>query len=574
MKKTTKTAKTRSAEEQRLDALLKEKSDAYVAGIEDNDSGVNFDRLPADLLLVVEAFNDWSAGALGEDMDVRFTFSGTDPTCATEHELEDLLGRLHGTRTVLYPVTGFLLSTEDERLKYRPMDASYRIRPHTDGLRTSAVRVAESKHVSDVDAAHQLWVFCATEDCYAYLEHQMAIHSMQLEEEEVIAAKRLISSYIQDRFSAGQIWNAMWRSVRRAAALSNRQYFNNAKAAKQVPKYIDQALDTALADPLFNPYDRMLSTPVGAVLTLFRQRFGVDDTTPGARVREILQADAVLAPTDQESDEPEEDDADGSDYVGDPALAQGTFYFAEEFTELDRLALACFGGIKLNPEFPNWDEAGQIGRIDFTLSELYSFNGAPFYAGVLEMLSAEAPSEEAVSRRAAEKPANNWARETAYTELATEGLVMAGVSEDAAYRISQARIYPIEPEEIVAMVRGVPLPSGLVAMRFDYASVGDYSVKKDDIAVGGYTFAVPELLFEPVGNDMAMVKAYVDEDMDELAAILANAVSRGLRSTSKMEHSALLARIGRKLVSMAEHPGMGAENTVNSEPTAFDSGLT
>jgi hypothetical protein len=550
MKKREKSAAA-AAEAVRLAGLLKRKADGYVQGIESNNQLVNFDRLPADQLLVLEAFNDWSAGALGEDMDVRFTFSGADPTCATEEELKDLLGRLHGNQALLYPVTGFLLSEDEQSLRYRPMDATYRLRPHLDGSRASAVRVAESKHISDVDVAHQLWVTCATEDCFAYLTEQMSTYSLWLEEEEVASTKRLVASYVQNSFSPAQIWNAMWRSVQRAAALSKREYFNSVKAAKTIPKHIDKVLHGALEDPSFQAYDRMLSTPVGAVLMLFRQRFGVGDATPGWKVREVLAVDAALAPPNEGTDSNGSGDNDAKANTPDKVLARGTFFFLEEFTKLDRLALTCFGEVQLESEMPNWDEAGHIGSIDFTLPDLYSFRGGPFFNGLLEMLSATAPTEEEVSRHAAELPDDRWARTSAYAALAVERLLATGVYERAARAIGLAVQYPVEPEDVVVMLRGIPLPSGLIAVRLDYTSLSDsYSIKKDNIAVGGYSFTVPEDWLEPEGSDQEIIRTVVAGDTDALAEILAAAIQRGFRSSDVAEHSELLERIGIKLIAL------------------------
>ena len=540
-----------AAEVARRADLLKQKVSAYVEGIEGNNRAINFDRVPADQLLVIEAFNDWSAGALGEDMDVRFTFSGADPACATEAELKNLLDRLHGNEALLYPVTGFLLSDDEQNLRYRPMEATYRLRPHVDGSRASAVRVAESKRVRDVDAAHQLWVTCATEDCFAYLTEQMSLYSLQIQEEEVASTKRLVASYLQDRFSPAQIWNAMWRSVRHAAALSKREYFNSVKAARTIPKHIDKVLHGALEDPSFQAYDRMLSTPVGAVLMLFRQRFGIDDSTPGWKVREVLHADAALAPPDEDAQGNDAHDSAAGDYTPDKVLARGTLFFLEEFTELDRLALDCFEGIRLGSEMPEWDEAGHIGSIDFTLPDLYAFDGGPFFSGLIGMLSASAPTEAEVLRLAAERPDDRWARNSAYVALATEVLQTAGVSEHAAGIISMATRYPVEPEDVVAMVRGIPLPSGLIAMRLDYTSLGDsHSCKADSIAVGGYSFAVPEDRLEPDGGDHEIVRAFAKGDTDALAGMLAAAIQRGFRSSDAREQAELLERIGKKLIEL------------------------
>ena len=149
-----KNAKLDPKEEARRAAVLKQKTDAYVAGMEGEGKGINFGRVSTDRLLIVEAFNDWSAGFLGEGGSVHFTYSGADPTCATAGELQELIGRLHRSPILLYPVTGFLLSTDTEELRYRSLDASYRLTAHSDGSRASAVNVAEAKHVSDTEACH------------------------------------------------------------------------------------------------------------------------------------------------------------------------------------------------------------------------------------------------------------------------------------------------------------------------------------------------------------------------------------------------------------------------------------
>lgn len=128
--------------------------------------------------------------------DVRFTCRGADPTCATEEQLPNLLRRLHEHQALLYPVTGFLQSEDEQPLRYRPMEATYRLRPHLDGSRASAVRVAESKHIADINAAHQLWVTCVIEDCFAYLAQQMNLYSLWPEEEEALSTKRLVASYV------------------------------------------------------------------------------------------------------------------------------------------------------------------------------------------------------------------------------------------------------------------------------------------------------------------------------------------------------------------------------------------
>lgn len=544
-----KNAKLDAKEEARWAAVLKQKTDAYVAGMEGEGKGINFSRVPTDRLLIVEAFNNWSAGFLGEGGSVHFTYSGADPTCATAGELQELIGRLHRSPVLLYPVTGFLLSTDTEELRYRSLEASYRLMAHSDGSRASAVNVAEAKHVSDTEACHQLWLFCATEDSVAYLEHQMDTYGLQLEEEETAAVRRLISGFLQDQFALGQVWNAIWRSVKHAAALSKRKYFNNAKAAKTIPKQIDKVLTEAMGDASFQAYDRIVATPVGAVLMLFRQRFGIDDTTPGMHVREILVADAARAPAQEETG----DDGDThGDNVSERVLLQGTVYFSRQYTELDRIALSCIEGIQLDSNSPDWNDAGEIGRMDFTASGLYVFNGRIFIEAVFGLLNIDPISDDEVAQAALSMPDDEWARERAYRALQSEVLMAVGVTSAAAKKLSWASQYSIEPNELVAILQGLPIPSGLTAMRVKYASVYDeYSEHKDVIAAGNYTFDFPEVSFEPEGDDQEIAACVLAGDVERIAMMLSIAVERTIRCDIEANQAALLEKVAQNLLEIA-----------------------
>lgn len=563
-----KNAKPDAKEAARQAALLKQKADAYVFGMEGEGKGTNFDRVPTDRLLIVEAFNDWSAGLLGEGGSVQFTFSGADPTCPTADELQELIGRLHKSPVLLYPVTGFLLSTDTEELRYRSLQASYRLTAHSDGSRASAVNVAEAKHVSDVEACHQLWLFCATEDSMAYLEHQMDTYGLHLEEEDAAAVRRLISSFLQDQFALGQVWNAIWRSVKHAAALSKRKYFNDAKASKTIPKQIDKVLTEALGDTSFQAYDRIAATPVGAVLMLFRKRFGIDDTTPGAQVREILAADGAHASIQEQI---EDEDGSQIDEVSQKVLVQGTVYFSKLYTELDRIALGCIEGIQLDSKTPDWDDAAAIGRIDFTASSLYSFNGRIFIQTVFDLLNIDRPSDDELEKIARSLPDDKWARDAAYRALLSELLTAAGVTSAAAKKLSWASQYPIEPNELVTIFKGIPIPSGLTAMRVKFASVyDDFSEYKDVLATGDYTFEFPEISFEPEGDDKDMVACEAKGDSERIAVMLSTAIARAIRCEVPASQAALLEKVAENLFEIASeiksHAAIKPQRAPDSAP--------
>jgi hypothetical protein len=267
------------------------------------------------------------------------------------------------------------------------------------------------------------------------------------------------------------------------------------------------------------------------------------------RVREALAADAALASAQEEASD--EGDTQG-DYVPERVLLQGTLYFSRQYTELDRIALSCIEGVQLNLEAPDWDDAGEIGRMDFTASDLYAFNGRTFFRATLGLLSIDPPGDDEVTQRALSMPEDKWARETAYRELAFKVLLAAGVAPAAARQMSWASQYPIEPDELVAMLQGIPLPSGLTAMRVKYARIdNDYSEHRNVIAAGNYTFDFPETLFEPDGDDQAVAASVLAGDAERLALLLANTVARTIRCDSEANQAVLLEKVAQNLLKMA-----------------------
>lgn len=544
-----------SAEEKaRLAALLKEKAEKYITKMEDAESSINFDRIPSDNLIIVEAFNEWSAGALGEGGSVHFTHSGDDPTCATGYELNELLTRTHVMTTLLYPVSGFVLSDEGERLCLRILEASYQLLPHSDGSRTSAVNVARAKHISGVDACHQLWLLCATEDCIAYLWYQMDLHRLQLTTEDLATTRRIISGFLQDKLSPGQVWNAIWRTVKHAAAMSTRQYYNSTKAAALVPKHLDKILTQALGDTSFEAYDRILATPVGAVLMRFRQKFGVDDTTPGSQVREALAADALLAP-------PQGKDADQTDeeeVTASGSATQGTLYFSRAGTDLDKMALTFFEGVEMETVTPVWLPAKAMGRIDFTAMDTYCFNGPAFFQAVIELLNIELPAYDEAAEHALPTSKDRLEHDLAYRRLVAEVLIGRGFTPLSAKEMSRAMRYWIEPKDLVTMLQGFPLSSGLSGVRFTHTSIdGSYGMRDDVLAAGILTFEFNEEYFMPQGDDLDVVASMQARDMDAVADIVTNAVARCIQCKDNLSRALFLEGVGQKLLEMAQ--GLKAE---------------
>ncbi len=531
-------------------ALLTQKRDEYVASMESPGSGIDYARVDVERLIVLEAINDWSGRALVEGGEIKLTYGCTDPCCATAEECSALAKLMHKkSPVILYPVSGFSLSNNDE-LRFSFAGSGFRMLPHHGGSRADGIGIAESRHIRNVDGTMQLWVACATEDCMAYLFTQMDAHNLLLEDEESSAVRGIITSAIQDHFSPGQIWNAIWRSVKDAAALSTRQYYNNAKAAKTIPNKIDKVLTwAATSSGPFEAYDRIAATPMGAVLTLFLHRFGITDSTTGNEARAKLEADAALAP---------QEDID-EDFDEGRGLLAGTFYFRHKFTTLDRMILSCFKDIRLEANEPTWGvQHPERGRIDFSVQDYYSFDGNAFSEELLPMLGATAPTDADIARHAAiaakaKADGKDFVDASGWSGAFEEALVRVGISADLASRIRRIVRYPADPVDIVGIACQLPLPCGLTAIRARSAHVYNGFVEESNwLAVGNLQLSVPELNFEPLGDDEAVVSAITEESYDLAATLVSTGLIRMVRHSDEAKRAHLLRLIARKMIEEAD----------------------
>lgn len=531
-----------SAEEKaRLDALLKEKVNDFISRMQAEKSRINFDRVPSDRLLIIEALNEWSAGALSEGRDVPINTHGDDPACATAREWDELVARIFNEQRLLYPVTAFVLTEDTERITLYHHRASYRLQAHIDGSRMSAVNIAREKHITDVDACHQLWLMCATEDCMAYLQVQMDLYSLDLTEEDGDTTRRIVGGFLQDQMSPGQVWNAMWRTVRNAAAMSKRQYYNGAKAAALIPKYLDKELIQAMGASTFAPFNRIVTTPVGAVLTLFRKKFGIDDTTPGRQVRAALAVDARLAL-------PSEDVQEEQDEPIERSLVQGAFYFNGSCEGFDAVVMSCFQNIRMGTTEIDWSSSGGLGRWDFTANESYTFNADAFIKEVRAVLAFDPPEFDAVAYAALPSFNEKWAFEKQYREEVAQMLVREGVSTIAAERLSYGFRTPLIPDDVLTILKGLPVPTGLVAVRLQRTTMyGESSDYQDSIVVDDFSFGFAQALFEPTGHDADMVNSMLNSDMDNVARMLANVMDNSICSVKSLAKADLLEKVAQHL---------------------------
>ena len=532
-------------------AILKQKSYNYIATMEAPGNGVTYSRVATDKLLILEALNDWSGHLLAEGGDIKLNFGCDDPACASRFELSELVKRMHAAPVILYPVSGFTLGDDDEP-RFGHETSTFRMSPEKNGSRADAIMIAESSHIRDVEAAMGLWSLCATEDCLAYLHYQMDEHGLHFGDEELAAARQIITSALLTNFSAGQVWNAIWRSVRDAAALSARPYYNVAKASKTIPKKIDKVLtQNASARGGFAAYDRLAALPMGAVLTLLLNRFGIEDDSPGPDVRAKFAADAALAPA-----MPPEESAPATDR----GLVQGTMFFINKVTPLDWIVLSCFKNLRTDTSEPEWDENHVFGQLRYTLDEIYAFDGFAFLHQFLAARDIPEPTKEDIERHAAaaqERKEQGSESEdvSGWKDAIHEVLAKAGVPADRIGPVYYAIRYPASPEEVMSMLRAIPGEKGLSAMRADYAHLyPEYFTSSNGLSIGGFEFKFPEEHLEPDGSDLDLVMAIAGQNLDRLAELVTTSVLRSVWCASDEMKGHLLQRVGQRLLDLTSPP--------------------
>lgn len=525
-------------------ALLKEKTDRYIAEMEASGAGVNYNNVTTDRLLILEALNDWSGRLLAEGGDLKLTYECDDPACATPYEMDALIDRMHARPVLFYPVSGFSLA-DDDGLRFHRTLSSYRLMPHAGGSRTDAIGIAESSHIQDVDAAMNLWSLCATEDCLAYLKYQMAEHGLYFGDDELSATRQIIASALLTNFSIGQVWNAIWRSVRDAAALSARPYYNVTKAAKTIPKKIDKVLTQHAGERGgFPSYDRLASLPMGAVLTLLMNRFGIEDDSPGPEVHSKFSSDAALAPKHPKPDEGR-------------VLVQGTLFFAHEITPFDRLVLSCFQDLQTDTPEPEWDDEHVIGRIFFKLDDVYAFDGETFCRSFLAEQGVLPTPEDLARHAAAAKARQDAGSEnedlSGRRDAEREALLKAGIKPDDLTAFYWACHYPATVYDVVRALRIFPVAHGLQAVRVGDVQVYDEYFQYSDgfFTAGGFSMSFPEENLAPNYCDIDLLDAALNGKIDRLADLVTTAVLGSVGVTDPDTRRQLLREVGQRILAHA-----------------------
>ena len=511
-----------------------------MTSMEAPNSTRDYDTVATNRLLILEAINDWSGRALLEGGAVKLTFGGDDPCCATEDELSELTSVMHSQPVIFYPTTNFSLSN-DQQISFNRLGTSYRILPHVSHSRSDAIGIAEAKHIKDVDSALQLWSFCATEDCFRYLEYQIENHNLYLEGDEYSTTRRIITSYLQNNLSISVIRCGIWRAVKQAAALSTQQFFNTEKASRTIPKKIDKALSALASDENPPIYDRIGYTPMGAVLTLFQNRFAIDDLTNGFQARQKLAADASLAPPPKKQKTTQ---AHGH-------AVKGNLYYLADFTEFDRKLLSLFEDLITETAEPEWDNDHLIGKLSFSMNDYYGLKIREFAQELYAHLKVSPPTQEDIQKYIDAAPGTETTsleKEWFATGKAIEAcLISGGVSQARVSDVASVIQFPASICDLVNIISETRFNSGLVASRSNHSYISNEFLETlSEISIWKHRFAIPEYILFPTWDDSTLIKAVINDETEKLAEIVTGSFMKIMTYYSKPDIK-LLNLVSKKL---------------------------
>ncbi|HCL14221.1 MAG TPA: hypothetical protein DIC61_03100 [Pseudomonas sp.] len=150
------------------------------------------------------------------------------------------------------------------------------------------MNLLEDHCFTDPESLIKLWLDYSVGDVLRYLFDQCSVYNLDLSEESIDKIKSTVRHGLHT-YSVSQLWSIMWKVVKDAASLANREYYNRPKAAATIPKKIRKLLE--LADQqggISRCWDRPEYHLAGSLGMIFSNFFGVDEYSPGAKVIEMF----------------------------------------------------------------------------------------------------------------------------------------------------------------------------------------------------------------------------------------------------------------------------------------------
>lgn len=161
----------------------------------------------------------------------------------------------------------------------------YRLAP--DAASRSAdeiIRSLSDRVYTDAEGLFNLWLDYSVADVMRYLGTQCELYHHDLSGQELEEIKSTMRSALET-YSVAQLWSVVWKVVRDAASLANREYYNRPKAAATIPGKIRRNLEKVQRESIeLKAWSRPEQHPAGTLGMVLGEILGVDENTSGHTV--------------------------------------------------------------------------------------------------------------------------------------------------------------------------------------------------------------------------------------------------------------------------------------------------
>jgi hypothetical protein len=215
------------------------------------------------------------------------------------------------------------------------------------GRGVEALETVTERSFTDPESMTNLWLDYAEGDVLRYLLDQCRIYSHDLYDEDIEKIKATIRFGLHT-YSVSQLWFIMWKVVRDAASLANREYYNRQKAAATIPNKIRKQIELAEKQGGIDRYwDRPEHHIAGSMGMAFLTLFEIDEYTEG---KQALAKFAQLATKGSS----EEVQGVASNFMQGALSRNVSLWAMEQFAGLIRAGFDTNGAldelVRLNPE--------------------------------------------------------------------------------------------------------------------------------------------------------------------------------------------------------------------------------
>lgn len=215
------------------------------------------------------------------------------------------------------------------------------------GRGAEALETVTERQFTDPEVMTNLWLDYAVGDVLRYLLDQCRVYNHDLDSEDIEKIKAAIRFGLHT-YSVSQLWLVMWKVVRDAASLANREYYNRQKAAATIPNKIRKQIEWAdKQGGIDRCWDRPEHHIAGSVGMAFLTLFEIDEFTGGKQALAKFAQLSAKAST-------EEVQGVASNFMQGALSRNVSLWAMEQFAGLIRAGFDTNGAldelVRLNPE--------------------------------------------------------------------------------------------------------------------------------------------------------------------------------------------------------------------------------